>query len=70
MKPWKIKTNALQSKLANQALNINTLAIKAELNTETIRIVMKQKCATGKTIGKIAAALECKVEDIAELIDD
>lgn len=62
----KIDTSKLLIAMANNCFNVNQLCDKANIRITTYRRIIKGQYSKTETVGKIAKALNVKVEDLLE----
>ena len=62
--------NKLWKTMAKNGISTYTLREKCGIDSKTIRRLKANENIETKTLDKLCAALNCKLEDIAEYIDD
>jgi len=60
----------LWSTMENQGISTYQLREKCDLDSKTIRRLRANKNVETKTLDKLCTALSCRLEDIAEYIND
>lgn len=65
-----IRFDRLWKKMEEKGMSTYTLRERCEIDSKTIRRLKANENVETKTLSKLCAALECRLEDIAEYIPE